>query len=130
MCKLEIAAGSGKIALSFTRELLAIHKSLEIYLNLPRVRQLSGINVSNDSRSSLQAICKGRSRLLIGIISLLDGLTVCLNSASCNRSLHIWIWSSMKLMILWLRVLKTMIRLRSPSSRGSGIPFFLRKILF
>ena len=68
--KLEIATGAGKTASNFTGEVLAIHKTLETYLNLSPAQQLNRIKIFSDSRSALQAICKGRSSLVISIISL------------------------------------------------------------
>ena len=51
--KLEIAVGATKIAWNFTGELLAIHKTFEIYLNPSAAQQLSGIDFYSDSWCAL-----------------------------------------------------------------------------
>ncbi|UYV82634.1 hypothetical protein LAZ67_22000283 [Cordylochernes scorpioides] len=71
---IKIKEGAGKISSNFTCELTAIWKALDVCLNQPFLHQTEGIIIYSDSRSSLEAIQKGNTRITQKIHSLLTQL--------------------------------------------------------
>ncbi|UYV64195.1 hypothetical protein LAZ67_2007019 [Cordylochernes scorpioides] len=71
---IKIKEGAGKISSNFTCELTAIWKALDVCLNQPSLHQAEGIIIYSHSRSALEAIQKGNTRITQKIHSLLTQL--------------------------------------------------------
>ncbi|UYV80899.1 TRDMT1 [Cordylochernes scorpioides] len=71
---IKIKEGARKISSNFTCELTAIWKALDVCLNQPSLHQAEGIIIYSDSRSALEAIQKGNTRIMQKIHSLLTQL--------------------------------------------------------
>ncbi|UYV70208.1 UBE2G1 [Cordylochernes scorpioides] len=71
---IKVKEEAGKISSNFTCALTAIWKALDVCLNQPSLHQAEGIIIYNDSRSTLEAIQKGNSKITQKIHLLLNQL--------------------------------------------------------